>query len=157
SQFTKESPMPTMRAFQVSRAGGPLELVEREVPTPGLGMVRIKVQACGICHSDLLTKEGAWPGITFPRVPGHEVIGAIDALGPNVPPRWQVGQQVGVGWHSSHCGYCDLCRRGEFFACTNGVGITGITLDGGYAEYMVAPATALAMVTQQLPALDAAP
>ena len=138
--------MATMRAFQVSKKGGALELVERPVPQPTAGFVRIKVQACGICHSDVLTKEGAWPGIAFPRVPGHEVIGVIDALGPDVPPRWQVGQRVGVGWHSSHCGHCDMCRRGEFFACLQGPGVTGVTLDGGYAEYMVAPVTALALV-----------
>lgn len=149
--------MSTMRAFEVATRGGPLQLVERAIPVPTDGMVRIKVQACGICHSDLLTKEGAWPGITFPRVPGHEVIGVIEALGANVPPRWQVGQLVGVGWHSSHCGYCNWCRRGEFFACQNGVGITGLTLDGGYAEYMVAPATALALVPQNLSPLEAAP
>lgn len=149
--------MSTMRAFQVSRAGGPLELVERPVPEPPVGTVRIKVQACGICHSDVLTKDGIWPGIAYPRVPGHEVIGVIDAVGKNVPPRWQTGQRVGVGWHAYHCGYCDLCRRGEFFACTSGVGITGVTLDGGYAEYMVAPVTALALVPAQLPVLEAAP
>jgi D-arabinose 1-dehydrogenase-like Zn-dependent alcohol dehydrogenase len=153
----KEIPMSTMRAFQVSRKGGPLEAVERPIPQPGAGSVRIKVQACGICHSDVLTKEGAWPGITYPRVPGHEVIGVIDAVGQNVPPTWPVGQRVGVGWHSSHCGYCNLCRRGEFFACQTGVGITGVTLDGGYAEYMIAPATALAMVPEHLPTIDAAP
>ena len=95
--------MSTMRAFQVSRAGGPLELVERPIPEPQAGSVHIKVQACGICHSDVLTKEGAWPGITFPRVPGHEVIGIIDAVGSNVPPRWKVGQRVGVGWHATAC------------------------------------------------------
>jgi D-arabinose 1-dehydrogenase-like Zn-dependent alcohol dehydrogenase len=149
--------MSFMRAFQVSHRGGPLELVERPIPEPAAGSVRIKVQACGICHSDVLTKEGAWPGITFPRVPGHEVIGVIDAVSPNVPSRWKVGQRVGVGWHAYHCGHCDLCRRGEFFACQSGVGITGITMDGGYAEYMVAPATALALVPRNLPALEAAP
>jgi D-arabinose 1-dehydrogenase-like Zn-dependent alcohol dehydrogenase len=149
--------MSMMRAFQVSRPGGPLELVERPIPEPVAGSVRIKVQACGICHSDVLTKEGAWPGITFPRVPGHEVIGVIDAVGQSVPRHWLVGQRVGVGWHAYHCGYCDLCRRGEFFACQNGVGITGITLDGGYAEYMIAPFTALAHVPENLPSIDAAP
>lgn len=149
--------MPNMRAAQVSRPGGPLELVERPVPDPGSGSVRIKVQACGICHSDAMTKDGAWPGITYPRVPGHEVIGVIDALGQNVPARWKVGQRVGVGWHAWHCGYCDSCRRTDFFACQTGIRITGIAFDGGYAEYMVAPSTALAVVPSDLPAADAAP
>jgi D-arabinose 1-dehydrogenase-like Zn-dependent alcohol dehydrogenase len=149
--------MPNMRAVQVSRAGGPLELVERPVPDPGSGSVRIKVQACGICHSDVLTKEGHWPGIAFPRVPGHEVVGVIDAVGPDVSARWQVGQRVGVGWHAWHCGTCDTCRRGEFFACQTGVQVTGISFDGGYSDYMVAPATALALVPADLPAPDAAP
>ena len=149
--------MPTMRAVQVSRPGGPLELVERPIPEPGPGFVRIKVEACGICHSDVLTKEGAWPGITFPRVPGHEVIGVIDAVGRDVPSRWSVGQRVGVGWHGWHCGYCDSCRRGDFFACQTGAQVTGIAFDGGYADHMIAPATALAMVPAELPASDAAP
>lgn len=149
--------MATMRAFQISRAGGPLELVERPIPEPTPGTVRIKVEACGICHSDVMTKEGAWPGITFPRVPGHEVIGVIEALGQDVPPRWQVGQRVGVGWHAYHCGYCDACRRGQFFVCQTGVKITGVSIDGGYADYMIAPVTALALVPADLPAVDAAP
>jgi D-arabinose 1-dehydrogenase-like Zn-dependent alcohol dehydrogenase len=149
--------MPNMRAVQVSRRGGPLELVERPVPEPGPGAVRIRVQACGICHSDSIVKEGHMPGIGYPRVPGHEVVGVIDALGPGVPPRWAVGQRVGVGWHAWHCGYCDNCRRGDFFACQTGVQVTGLSFDGGYAEYMVAPATALAPVPAELPAPDAAP
>jgi D-arabinose 1-dehydrogenase-like Zn-dependent alcohol dehydrogenase len=146
-----------MRAVQVARAGGPLELVERPIPEPGPGGVRLKVQACGICHSDMLTREGMWPGITFPRVPGHEVIGVIDAVGKDVPPRWQAGQRVGVGWHAWNCGYCDPCRRGDLFACQTGVKVTGLSFDGGYADYMVAPATALAVVPADLPAPDAAP
>ncbi len=149
--------MPTMRAVQVSRSGGPFELVERPVPEPGPGTVRIKVQACGICHSDVLTKEGLWPGMTFPRVPGHEVIGMIDALGPDVPARWKTGQRVGVGWHAWHCGYCDACRRSDFFACQTGIQITGIAFDGGYADFLIAPATALAMVPSELTVVDAAP
>jgi D-arabinose 1-dehydrogenase-like Zn-dependent alcohol dehydrogenase len=149
--------MPTMRAVQVARPGGPLELVERPVPEPGPGSVRIKVQACGICHSDVMTKQGLWPGITYPRVPGHEVVGVIDAVGKDAPPRWQAGQRVGVGWHAWHCGYCDPCRRGDFFACQTGVRVTGISFDGGYADYMVAPATALALVPAELSAPDAAP
>jgi D-arabinose 1-dehydrogenase-like Zn-dependent alcohol dehydrogenase len=146
-----------MRAVQVPRPGGPFELVERPIPEPTAGTVRIKVQACGICHSDVITKEGAFPGIQYPRVPGHEVIGIIDAVGPNVPQRWTAGQRVGVGWHAWHCGYCDNCRRGDFFACQTGVQVTGIAIDGGYADYMIAPTTALAVVPAELPAADAAP
>jgi D-arabinose 1-dehydrogenase-like Zn-dependent alcohol dehydrogenase len=146
-----------MRALQVSRPGGPLELVERPVPEPGPGSVRIKVQACGICHSDSLTKEGLMPGIQYPRVPGHEVVGVIDAVGRDVPARWAAGQRVGVGWHAWHCGYCDSCRRGDFFACQTGVKVTGVSIDGGYADYLVAPYTALALVPSALPAADAAP
>ena len=149
--------MATMRVAQVSRPGGPLELVERPIPDPGPGSVRIKVQACGVCHSDVFTKEGQWPGITFPRVPGHEVVGVIDAAGKDVPGRWQAGQRVGVGWHAWHCLSCDNCRRGDYFACQTGALVTGISFDGGYADYMVAPATALARVPAQLPAPDAAP
>jgi len=149
--------MPNMRAIQVSRPGGPLELVERPIPDPGPSSVRIKVQACGICHSDVLTKEGAWPGITFPRVPGHEVIGVIDALGKDVPSRWKVGQRVGVGWHAWHCGYCDSCRRGDFVTCQVAPKVPGIAYDGGYAEYMIAPASALASIPEGLSAVDAGP
>ena len=149
--------MKNMRAVQVSRSGGPLEVVERPIPTPGPGTVRIKVQACGVCHSDALVKEGLMPGIKYPRVPGHEVVGIIDAVGSNVPGRWTVGLRVGVGWHAWHCGYCDNCRRGDFFACQTGVQITGLSIDGGYADYMIAPVTALALVPAELPAVDAAP
>ena len=149
--------MPKMRVVQVERAGGPLELVERPIPDPGSGQVRIKVSACGICHSDALTKDGIWPGISFPRVPGHEVVGVIDAVGKDVPARWTPGQQVGVGWHAWHCGSCDACRRSDFFACASGVKVTGISFDGGYADYMVAPATALALMPGGLSAADAAP
>lgn len=148
--------MAKMRAVQVSRAGGPLEMVERDIPEPGPGFVRIKVQACGICHSDVLTKEGYWPGIQYPRVPGHEVIGVIDSTGPGVQ-RWKVGQRVGVGWNGGYCGYCNNCRRGDFFACQTSVDVTGITRDGGYAEYMVAPTSALAAVPDELTSMDAAP
>src|SRR3954470_19855334 len=149
--------MAAMRVAQVSRPGGPLEFVERPIPDPGPGSVRIKVQACGVCHSDVFTKEGQWPGITFPRVPGHEVVGVIDAVGKDVPGRWQAGQRVGVGWHAWHCLSCDNCRRGDFFACQTGAQVTGISFDGGYADYLVAPATALARVPAELPAPDAAP
>lgn len=149
--------MSTMRAIQIPRAGGPFELVERPIPNPESGQVRIKVDACGICHSDALAKEGHWPGVSYPRVPGHEVIGVIDSVGPDVPARWEAGQRVGVGWHAWHCGYCDACRRGNFFACQTGPGITGLSLDGGYAEYMVVPFTALARVPSELNSVDAAP
>lgn len=149
--------MPTMRVAQVSRPGGPLELVERPIPEPGPGRVRVKVETCGICHSDVLTKEGLWPGIEFPRVPGHEVIGTVDALGKDVPARWTVGQRVGVGWHAWNCGACDACRHGDFYACEVGVQVTGIAFDGGYADYTIVPATALAAVPDSLSAEDAAP
>ena len=148
--------MAKMRVAQVSRPGGPLEIVEREIPEPGPGFVRIKVQACGVCHSDSVTKDGLFPGIQYPRVPGHEVIGAIDAVGPNVP-RWKPGQRVGVGWNGGFCGYCDSCRRGDFFACQTSTEVTGITRDGGYAEYMLAPISALALVPDVLRSADAAP
>jgi D-arabinose 1-dehydrogenase-like Zn-dependent alcohol dehydrogenase len=119
--------------------------------------VRIKVQACGICHSDSLTKDGLFPGITYPRVPGHEVIGVIDALGEGVPARWQTGQRVGVGWHAWHCGVCDACRRGDFFACEQTPKVTGLSFDGGYADYAVVPFVALALVPADLAPADAAP
>jgi D-arabinose 1-dehydrogenase-like Zn-dependent alcohol dehydrogenase len=118
--------------------------------------VRIKVQACGICHSDTVTKDGLFPGIQYPRVPGHEVIGLIDAVGPNVP-RWTVGQRVGVGWNGGYCGYCDSCRKGNFFACETSTQVTGVTRDGGYAEYLIAPSSALASVPEELSAEEAAP
>jgi len=149
--------MPKMRAVQVVRARGPFEIVEREIPEPESGMVRIKVQACGVCHSDQVTKDGLFPGIQYPGVPGHEVIGLIDAVGANVPPRWTVGERVGVGWNGGYCGYCDSCRRGNFFACETSTQVTGVTRDGGYAEYMVAPFSALATVPQELSSEDAAP
>jgi D-arabinose 1-dehydrogenase-like Zn-dependent alcohol dehydrogenase len=145
-----------MRRVQVSRPKGPFEIVEQEIPEPRSGTVRIKVQACGICHSDTIPKEGSFPWIAYPRVPGHEVVGIIDAVGPLVN-RWQVGQRVGVGWHGGHCGYCDACRRGNFFACQTSTEITGITYDGGYADYMIAPALALARVPDELSAEEAAP
>jgi alcohol dehydrogenase len=148
--------MPKMRAVQVPRAGGPLEIVERDIPDPGPGYVRIKVQACGVCHSDTVTKDGLFPGIQYPRVPGHEVIGVIDAAGPGVP-RWKIGQRVGVGWNGGYCGYCDNCRRGNFFACQTSTEVTGISRDGGYAEYMLAPISALALVPDDLSSIDAAP
>jgi D-arabinose 1-dehydrogenase-like Zn-dependent alcohol dehydrogenase len=148
--------MSKMRVVQVSRPGGPFELVEREITEPGIGHVRIKVDACGICHSDVLTKEGTWPGIQYPRVPGHEVAGVVDAVGEGVVG-WKEGQRVGVGWHGGHCGYCDSCRRGDFITCQIAHQITGISYDGGYAEYMIAPAGALASIPEGLSAVEAAP
>src|SRR5437588_1278141 len=147
--------MSKMRAVQVSRPGGPLEIVERDIPEPAAGTVRIRVQACGICHSDSLTKEGLFPGIQYPRVPGHEVAGVIDAVGPGAPG-WEPGQRVGVGWNGGYCGYCDHCRRGDFFACVRGQ-TTGVTYDGGYGEYMIAPASAVARMPDELPPVEAAP
>ena len=147
--------MAVMRVAQVAHATGPLEIVERPIPEPGPGWVRIKVQACGICHTDSVTKEGLFPGIQYPRVPGHEVAGVIDAIGPGVLG-WETGQKVGVGWNGGHCGYCDHCRRGEFFACVRGQ-ITGVTYDGGYGEYMLAPASGVALMPANLPAVEAAP
>jgi len=147
--------MATMRVVQVSRPSGPFEIVERPIPEPAAESVRIRVQACGICHSDSVTKEGHYPGIQYPRVPGHEVAGVIDALGPGTAG-WQPGQRVGVGWNGGYCGHCDYCRRGEFFACVTHQ-VTGITYDGGYAEYMIAPASAVALMPAELPAVEAAP
>jgi D-arabinose 1-dehydrogenase-like Zn-dependent alcohol dehydrogenase len=148
--------MPKMRAVQVSRPNGPFEIVEREIPEPGPGSIRIKVQACGVCHSDSLTKEGTYPGLQFPRVPGHEVVGIVDGVGQNVH-RWTPGQRVGVGWNGGYCGYCDACRRGDFFACQTATLITGITSDGGYADYMIADASGVALVPEALSAAEAAP
>jgi D-arabinose 1-dehydrogenase-like Zn-dependent alcohol dehydrogenase len=147
--------MAMMRVAQVPRPKGPFEVVERQIPQPGAGTVRIKVLACGICHSDSLTKEGGLPGIQYPRVPGHEVAGVIDAVGPGVAG-WEPGQRVGVGWNGGYCGYCDHCRRGEFFACVRGQ-VTGVSFDGGYGEYMIAPASAVALMPADLPPVEAAP
>src|SRR5438128_6022500 len=147
--------MATMRVVQVSRPNGPFEIVQRPIPEPAAGTVRIKVLACGICHSDSLTKEGTYPGLQYPRVPGHEVAGVIDAVGAGVAG-WRPGQRVGVGWNGGYCGHCDPCRRGEFFACVTHQ-VTGITYDGGYAEYMIAPVSAVALMPAELPAVEAAP
>jgi D-arabinose 1-dehydrogenase-like Zn-dependent alcohol dehydrogenase len=144
-----------MRAVQIARPNGPLELVEREVPDPGQGAVRIRVEACGICHSDSIVKSGVMPGLRYPRVPGHEVVGVIDAVGSGVVG-WMIGQRVGVGWHGGYCGHCDACRRGDFFGCQSNQ-ITGITFDGGYADYMLAHASALAALPEGLSAAEAAP
>jgi len=148
-------PSVTGRAFQVTAPGGPFELVQREFPEPGPGHVRIRVQACGVCHSDSITKYGAFPGITYPRVPGHEVAGVLDAVGPDVPV-FKVGQRVGLGWHGGHCGYCRQCRKGDFIVCENQK-ISGISYDGGYADYVIAPANALALIPDDLADVDAAP
>lgn len=147
--------MPTMKAVQISKPGGNFELVERPIPEPGRNQVRIKVEACGICHSDALVKEGYWPGIQYPRIPGHEIAGRIDAVGADVI-NWKVGQRVGVGWHGGHDFTCESCRRGDFTVCQNGK-ITGITHDGGYAEYVISPAEAVAAMPDDLPADEAAP
>jgi len=147
--------MSKMRVVQVTRPNGPFEIVERNIPEPGPGMVRIKVQACGICHSDSVVKDGHWPGLQYPRVPGHEVVGVVDALGPGVTA-WAPGQRVGTGWNGGYCSQCDSCRRGDFFACQTGQ-VTGISFDGGYADYMIAPVSALALVPGELTAVEAAP
>ena len=148
--------MSKMRAVQISRPGGPFEIVQRDIPEPGPGRVRIKIEACGICHSDSLTKEGHFAGLKYPRVPGHEVVGVVDAVGEHVL-RWKPGMRVGVGWHGGNCGYCDSCRRGDFFACQTATQVTGITHDGGYADYMIAPAESIALVPEALSAIEAAP
>jgi D-arabinose 1-dehydrogenase-like Zn-dependent alcohol dehydrogenase len=148
--------MAKMRCVQVAAPKGPFELVERDIPDPRPGTVRIAVQACGICHSDSFTKEGLFPGIQYPRVPGHEIAGVIDAVGPGVPG-WTAGQRVGVGWHGGHCGYCESCRRGDFVTCRVAAQVPGITYDGGYAEYMIAPAEALALIPDELSAVESGP
>jgi D-arabinose 1-dehydrogenase-like Zn-dependent alcohol dehydrogenase len=145
----------TMKVAQVPKGGETLQVVEREIPTPGAGQVRIKVQACGICHSDVLTVDGLWPGIQYPRVPGHEVAGVIDAVGDGVSA-WKKGQRVGVGWHGGQDNTCRECRRGDFRNCQN-LKIPGISYDGGYQQYMVAPVEALVSIPQSLKDVDAAP
>jgi D-arabinose 1-dehydrogenase-like Zn-dependent alcohol dehydrogenase len=144
-----------MKAAQIPKAGADFQIVEREIPKPAAGEVRIKVAACGVCHSDLFTKEGAWPGIQYPRVPGHEVVGIIDELGPDVSA-WKKGQRVGVGWHGGQDGTCRSCRRGDFRNCDN-LKIPGISYDGGYQQYMVVPVEALAAIPDSLSAVEAAP
>ncbi|MGA8011277.1 MAG: alcohol dehydrogenase [Candidatus Acidiferrales bacterium] len=147
--------MAKMKAVQVPKAGADFEVVEREIPQPGPGEVRIRVQACGVCHSDVITKEGAFPGINYPRVPGHEVAGVIDEVGERVT-NWKKGQRVGVGWHGGQDGTCLPCRRGDFGNCLH-LKISGVSFDGGYAEYMVAPVEALAQMPESLDAAEAAP
>jgi D-arabinose 1-dehydrogenase-like Zn-dependent alcohol dehydrogenase len=144
-----------MKAAHIPKPGADFEIVEREIPKPGAGEVRIKVQACGVCHSDVFTKEGHWPGIEYPRVPGHEVAGVIDELGAGVS-WWKTGQRVGVGWHGGHDGTCLLCRRGDFGNCKN-LKIAGISYDGGYQQFMVAPVEALTVMPESLSDVEAAP
>lgn len=144
-----------MKAAQVPKPGANFEIVEREIPKPGAREVRIKVQACGVCHSDVLTKEGSWPGIQYPRVPGHEVVGIVDELAEGVSD-WKKGQRVGVGWHGGHDGTCQMCRRGDFGNCQN-LKISGISYDGGYQQYMIAPVEALVSIPEGLSDVEAAP
>jgi D-arabinose 1-dehydrogenase-like Zn-dependent alcohol dehydrogenase len=144
-----------MRSVQVSKPHGPFELVEREIPEPGDRKVRIKIQACGICHGDSVTKDGIFPGIQYPRVPGHEIAGVIDAIGNDVT-EWKVGQRVGIGWSAGHCGHCESCRRGDFVTCSYAQ-VPGFTYDGGYGDYMIAPTEALASIPDELSATEAAP
>lgn len=148
--------MSKMRAMIVPKPGGPLRLEERDIPEPGRHEVRIRVHACGVCHSDSLTVEGHMPGIAYPRIPGHEVIGTVDAVGSDVDG-WQAGMRVGVGWFGGSCGYCDRCRRGEAFACQNIQAVTGVTRDGGYATHMLAHVSALARVPRELDPVQSAP
>jgi D-arabinose 1-dehydrogenase-like Zn-dependent alcohol dehydrogenase len=144
-----------MKAAQISRAGGDWELVERTLPEPGPAQVRVKVEVCGICHSDVLVKDGLWPGLRYPRGPGHEIAGSIDRLGAGVTD-WREGQRVGVGWHGGHCFACEHCRRGDFSMCANRK-VTGLDFDGGYADHLIAPSAALAAIPEDLPAEEAGP
>ncbi len=144
-----------MKVAQIPKSGADFQIVEREIPKPSAGHVLIKVQACGVCHSDMFTKEGAWPGIQYPRVPGHEVAGVIDELGDGVSD-WKKGQRVGVGWHGGHDSTCLACRRGDFGNCQN-LKIAGISYDGGYQQYMVAPVEALTAMPESLSDVEAAP
>lgn len=146
--------MATMKAAQVTKPGAPMELVEQDIPEPGRGQVRIRVLACGICRGDALVKEGHWPGIQYPRVPGHEIAGVVDEVGEEVRD-WKRGQRVGVGWYGGHCGECRACRRGDFINCSI-PHVTGITYDGGYQEYVVAPAAALALIPSGIAEAEAA-
>jgi D-arabinose 1-dehydrogenase-like Zn-dependent alcohol dehydrogenase len=144
-----------MRSVQGSKPKGSFEIVERDTPEPNATQVRIKVQACGVCHSDSFTKEGLFPGIHYPRVPGHEIAGEIDVVGKDVT-QWAPGQRVAVGWHGGHCGHCESCRRGDFVTCKYAQ-VPGISYDGGYSDYMIAPTEALALIPEQLSSIEAAP
>jgi D-arabinose 1-dehydrogenase-like Zn-dependent alcohol dehydrogenase len=147
--------MAKMRAIQVPGPNKPFQLIEKEIPSPSRGQVRVKVQACGVCHSDAMVKEGSFPDIQYPRVPGHEVAGVIDALGEDVH-NWKIGQRVGIGWYGGHCKVCDSCRRGDFMTCINPQ-VCGVTYDGGYADYLVAPAEALALIPEGLSPVEVGP
>lgn len=147
--------MAKMKADQISTSGGDFEIVEREIPDPGRGQVRVRVEACGVCHNDEMVKEGLFPGLEYPRIPGHEIAGYIDKVGEDVTA-WKEGQRVGVGWHGGHCFTCDACREGDFANCVNRL-TCGIDYDGGYAEYMVAPQEALARIPDELSAEEAGP
>ena len=147
--------MPKMKAIQVSAPDADFKLVNIDIPVPKQNEVLIKVQACGICHGDLLIKEGHFPGLTYPRIPGHEVVGTIEKLGPQTK-YWMVGQRVGIGWHGGHCGFCAACRNGEFGSCDNSM-VTGLSMDGGYAEYMIARMEVLTSIPDELSSVDAAP
>jgi propanol-preferring alcohol dehydrogenase len=147
--------MPKMKAVQVTKANGPFQLVELEIRDPGPNEVRVKVEACGVCHSDAMTRGGAYPGLTLPRVPGHEIAGRVDAVGANITA-WKLGDRVGVGWHGGHCFQCNACRRGDFINCEKAK-ITGISFDGGYAEYCVVPSEAVARIPDGLDPADAGP
>ena len=144
-----------MKKIQVNSAGGSFELIEERLREPAAGYVRVKVQACGVCHSDSLTKEGLWPGIVYPRSPGHEIMGVIDAVGEGTEP-WKAGDRVGIGWHGGHCRRCESCRRGDFVTCVR-LQVTGISYDGGYSEFVLAPFEALARVPGELAPEEAAP
>jgi D-arabinose 1-dehydrogenase-like Zn-dependent alcohol dehydrogenase len=145
-----------MRIFPVPSPKGAFGLVERDVPEPGPGHVRVRVEACGVCHSDAVTKEGLFPEIQYPRAPGHEVAGVVDTIGAGVP-EWKPGDRAGLGWHGGHCGHCDRCRRGDYLTCRNGLLVPGIHYDGGYADYVVAPWETLAHIPAALTAVEAAP
>jgi propanol-preferring alcohol dehydrogenase len=145
----------TMKAVYISQPGAAFTVAERAIPEPGEGAVRLKVAACGICHSDAFVKEGHWPGLAYPKVPGHEVAGVVDAVGPGVTG-WSVGDRAGVGWHGDHCGRCEPCRRGDFVNCAN-LQITGMSFDGGYEQYMISPARGLARIPEALNFAEAAP
>src|SRR5262245_45454475 len=147
--------MPTMKAVLVPEAGSDLAVVERVIPEPGPNAVRVRVQASGICHTDKFVKEGGFPGLLYPRIPGHEIAGVVDEVGAGVTA-WQKGDRVGIGWYGDHCGKCVSCRRGDYLVCDGGV-VIGVTIDGGYAEYIVAPARSLARLPDELSAMEAAP
>jgi alcohol dehydrogenase, propanol-preferring len=147
--------VPLMRAIQISKPGGDLELVKKEIPVPKENEVLIKVDACGVCHGDAIVKEGTFPGLQYPRIPGHEVIGIIDKLGSRVEG-WSLGQRVGVGWHGGHCFKCSACKKGDFWGCQNSL-ITGISIDGGYAEYMTARYEVLVEISRELDSVEGAP